>query len=435
MKSVGVVQRWCECEKHYYWSLIHITKFLDYRVVVIRICFSLLLFLQQSNCRFETNFNCKEVSQSPEYIVDVKSYVKELVENSNRRDTPHIDLSTLGLGFIKDGNFLKRNYQHFLSLNLSKNVIRKVDLAFVARFPSLQVLDLSENCLTSLDINHRFAFMNLQTLNVSRNLIASVHPFTFSNLSLDYVDLSHNKLIRFWSADYEINQLLINHNKISQVYIDSRHFKEMKLLDASHNSIRVFHVSVDFDDLMLANNKLILDEYFYIRNVYGTLDLSRNHISEVDWKIISCVTNLNLAFNQLSAMKLACPTSQRVEKLNLDGNFLCNFDQSVNITACLPKLKFISLLHNRLSGGEKIKTKSILTSKGVKSQVFDYDFFPQLDDDCKHFGIFRNWVIKSMRGMRMNCACEWIMIQVISIKKGENKNHSKFIKRFIFHWQ
>jgi hypothetical protein len=79
-----------------------------------------------------------------------------------------------------------------------------------------------------------------------------------------------------------------------------------------------------------------------------------------------------------------------VEKLNLDGNFLCNFDQSANITACLPNLKFISLLKNRLTGAAKITTKTTLASLGVKSQVFDYDCFPQLDDDSKNFGIFRN---------------------------------------------
>lgn len=356
------------------------------------ICFVLISIFNQSVSNFATNFNCKETKQSAEYINDVKTYVEELADYFNNRKTPSLDLSTVGLGFIGDGSFLTRNYQHYLSLNLSKNVYHTIDSTFLMRFPEVQSLDLSENCLKTLDVKHKLTFKNLQSLNVSHNLITSVHPFTFSNLSLDSVDLSYNRLIRVWVADYEINQLYINDNKISQIEIDSGHFKEMKMLDARNNNLRIFQVSVDFENLMLSNNHLSVDEYFSIRNVYGTLDLSRNHISEFNWKIISCVTNLNLSFNRLSMLQIKCPKRrfQRVERMNLDGNFLCNFELSMNITACLPNLKFISLLGNRLIGAAKIKTKADLTSLGVKSQIFDYDFFPQIDDGCKQFNIFKN---------------------------------------------
>lgn len=348
-------------------------------------------FVNYSTCGFDTNFKCKESKQSLEYVEDVKSFVMELAEHFNKRQTPSLDLSTLGIGFIEDDSFLTRSYQHFLSLNLSMNVLKKVDMAFLLRFNEVQELDLSRNCLTSLEQKDRISFKNLQVLNVSHNLIASVHSFTFSNLSLEFLDLSHNRLIRFWAADYEINQLHLNNNKISQIEIDSGHFKEMKLLDVRNNKIRIFRVSVDFENLILSNNQLTLDDYFSIRNVYGTLDLSRNRIGEFDWKIITCVSSLNLAFNQLTTLQLKCPAKRfkTMERINLDGNFLCNFDQSINITTCLPNLKFISLLNNHLSGAAKIKTKNDLTSHGVKSQIFDYESFPQLGD-CKQFNIFTN---------------------------------------------
>lgn len=366
------------------------------RLLSERVCLLFLCVIHQSLSRFSTDFQCKEFKQSAEYVNDVKTFVKEMAEHMNRRQTPDLDLSTIGLGFIEDENFLTRGYQHVLSLNVSMNVLRKISASFFTKFPGIQSLDLSRNCLASLDIKHRLIFKNLQSLNVSHNLITRVDSFTFSNLSIETVDLSHNRLIRFWAADYEINQLHLNNNNISQVEIDSGHFKEMKLLNAANNHIRIFQASVDFEDLILSNNQLRLDEYFSIRNVYGTLDISRNHISEFDWKVISCVTNLNLSFNGLTSLQLECPTKryQRVERMNLDGNFLCNFDQSVlDITACLPNLKFISLLNNRLRYTAKIKTKSILTSLGVKSQIFNYDFFPQLEDDCQHFSIFKNKIL------------------------------------------
>lgn len=83
-------------------------------------------------------------------------------------------------------------------------------------------------------------------LNLSSNLISSIHPFTFANLTLDTLDLSYNRLIRFWVADYEINQLFISDNKISQIEIDSGHFKQLKLLDASNNKVRIFQVEQKF---------------------------------------------------------------------------------------------------------------------------------------------------------------------------------------------
>lgn len=311
-----------------------------------------------------------------------------MANHLNRSDQTSLDLSTIGLGFVLDGNFLSRNYLFFLSLDLSANVIRKIETKFIRRFPNIQTLDLSQNCLKSLEIHDRMSFAGLQSLNLSRNLIAQVHPFTFANLSLDVLDLSHNRLIRFLIADYEINQLYLNHNQISQVEIDSRHFKELKLFDASNNKIRMFQVSVDFDNLILSSNHLTLDEYFSIRSVYGTLDLSKNHISEFNWKIISCVTNLNLSNNRLSILQLECPSKRflKMEKLNLDKNFLCSFEESANIKVCLPNLKFVSLLSNRFTNSGKIKIKSNLSSMGVKSQIYDYEFFSQTDD--KDFDIF-----------------------------------------------
>jgi Leucine-rich repeat (LRR) protein len=123
------------------------------------------------------------------------------------------------------------------------NVMREIDVTFIKRFPNLEELDLSRNCLTSIKFDDHMSFRNLHFLNLSRNLITDIHPFAFSNISFDTLDLSHNMLIRFWMADYEINQLFINDNKISQVEIDSGHFKEMKGLDASNNRIRIFQVN------------------------------------------------------------------------------------------------------------------------------------------------------------------------------------------------
>lgn len=154
----------------------------------------LLLFsVCQSYSLFATDFNCNEIKQSREYIEDLKSFVKEMANHYNQKKTSNLDLSTIGLGFQDNSYYLERNYPYILALNLSKNVLRQVDIRFLLRFPHTQTLDLSQNCLSSLEEKHRLAFMHIKILNVSQNLIQTVHPFTFSNISFEIIDLSHNR--------------------------------------------------------------------------------------------------------------------------------------------------------------------------------------------------------------------------------------------------
>lgn len=151
--------------------------------------------------------------------------------------------------------------------------------------------------------------------------------------------------------------------------------------------------------MILANNQLTLNDYFSIRNVYGTLDLSRNHIDEFDWKLISsCVQNLNLAFNRLTMVNFSCGLIQqkkqqipKLQRLNIDSNHLCSFQHSAaNITMCLPKLKFISLKRNYQNAQERQATKVILKRLCVASQIDEWEYFSQLndDDERQNFSIF-----------------------------------------------
>jgi Leucine-rich repeat (LRR) protein len=346
--------------------------------------------------QFATNFKCSESKQSDEYVADVVIYVNEVSEHGNKRAWASVDLSTVGLGFLSDEDWASGNgasYRHITSLNLSQNVIKTISFGLLLRYPSVQDLDLSRNCLTSLDAKHKILFKNLQSLNVSRNLLTSVHPFAFSNLTLEVVDLSHNHLLRFLAADFEILTLHINDNRLTQLDIDSGHHKELRLLDASNNNITLLQLNIDLNNLILANNQLTMDEHFSIRNVYGTLDMSANHISEFDWKFTSCVTNLDIAYNRIALFHVDCPAKrlQRLKRLNLDGNFLCNLNGALDVTRCFPNLKFITAMYNRLSKAQKVEIKSALRKMKVKSQMFDYDGQPVAacdDDDCIAFDIF-----------------------------------------------
>lgn len=366
----------------------------------------LVFLFNEIQCQFATNFKCSENKQSREYVSDVKIYVNEISEYFNNKSTPVVDLSTLGLGFLEDADLAENNcrsYRHILALDLSRNVIKSISFAFLLRYPNLLELNLSRNCLTSLNARHRIIFGNLSALNISGNSITHIHPFTFSNLTLEVLDLSHNNILRFLAADFEIKQLHINDNRLTQIEIDSGHHKELKLLDASNNSLKIFQINVDLNNLILANNQLTMDEYFSIRNIYGTLDMSRNHISEFNWKSISCVTNLDIAHNHITMLNIQCPANrrfQRLKRLNLDGNFLCNLNEAINITKCFPNLKFITAMGNRLSKAHKIDIKSALRNLKLKSQIFEHETHeiePCSDDDCDAYNVFfKDWVVTMM---------------------------------------
>lgn len=332
--------------------------------------------MTQVTYQFPTHFDCRESTYPDEYIRDVKEYVKESSDFLNHKKIPVLDLSTLGLGFVVN-NFLTKNYEHILTLNVSRNNIKTLN-TMLNHYPNIQELDLSNNCLISLNIEHRKLVMNraLVNINFSNNLIKEIHPFFFSSLSLEFIDLSNNRLTRFFAANYDINQLLLNDNQISQVVIDAEHRKELRLLDASNNLVRIVQANVDFETLILKNNHVQLNDYFEIRNV-RTLDLSQNHIDNFNWHIMSYITNLNLSLNRLTSINGWCSKRlryPRVEKLNLNGNAFCQFDNVVNITYCLPNLQFISLLNNKFNRKTQEVVKSIITSMNVKSQLYDNDF-------------------------------------------------------------
>lgn len=332
--------------------------------------------MTQVSYQFPTNFDCRESAYPDEYIRDVMEYVKESSEFLNHKRTPVLDLSTLGLGFVVN-NFLTKNYEHILTLNVSRNNIKSLN-TMLNYYPNIQELDFSHNCLASLNIEHKKLVMNraLVNLNFSNNLIKEIHPYFFSSLSLEFIDLSNNRLTRFFAANYDINQLLLNNNQISQIVIDAEHRKELRLLDGSHNLVQIFQANVDFETLILKNNHVQLDDYFEIRNV-RTLDLSQNHIDNFNWQIMSYVTNLDLALNRLTTISGWCSKRlryPRVEKLNLNGNAFCTFDNVINITYCLPNLRFISLLNNKFNTKTQEVVKSMITSMNVKSQLYDNDF-------------------------------------------------------------
>lgn len=252
--------------------------------------------------------------------MDARNYVNELSEYFDLKKIPTLDLSGVGLGFLSEQDLSGKSYKNIMTLNVSQNVLKDVRFSLVLRYPKLQDLDLNTNCLTSLDIQHRIVFENLLTLNLSRNSISYINPFVFSNISLEIVDLSFNRLLSFLAADFEIKQLHITDNKLTQIEIDSKHHKELKLLDASNNDLKIFQINVDLNNLVLSGNQLTMDEYFSIRNVYGTLDLSRNHISEFNWKHITCTTNLNLAHNYITVFQVECPANKRFVEMRGVGH-------------------------------------------------------------------------------------------------------------------
>lgn len=73
---------------------------------------------------------------------------------------------------------------------------------------------------------------------------------------------------------------------------------------------------------------------------------------------------------------------QRVRRVNLDENFMCNLDHVPSMVKCLPNLKFISLVHNRLNKAQKGELKGELKRLKVLAQVFDFNEIEIVRREC-----------------------------------------------------
>lgn len=296
-------------------------------------------------------------------------------------------------------------------LNLSHNALTNVKSKLFPYLKELEILDLSSNCFTHFHFEREFYIHeNLKKLYLQNNLIHKVAwPLTTPDLghSLDFLDLSYNKLEVFHCDSMAIKTLLLNNNLLEKIYYQEHSLYPFKChLEAQHNLIREFTSTYDFTHLNLSYNELENLDDFYLDYFGGAdvLDLSHNNIkptvieeigdsdeysdtmamdysdeyrSVLSTRILNIFTmkiiNVNLSYNRMETLHAinGIERFRNCVKLNLEGNNMANLSYD-KIRSEFKKLTHVNLKKNPLTKVDlnEIKFHNTTQFLGIN---FDYD--------------------------------------------------------------
>lgn len=275
------------------------------------------------------------------------------------------------------------------SLNLADNRIHtEYYMTSIALYglKSLKILDLSENGLT--DNMASILLQNLTSLeylNLSRNLIQRLDESSFTNLpQLKELDLQKNML-------YEIDNAFETMPKLQRLNLAFNYLPclvdfqmtQLTVLNASHNAIEWFITNQNIQDtfhletLDLTDNKLIFFPFLPTQSRLQNLYLSQNRLSFYEHlgdnatfpNVTSSVEFYNLKGNESNV------TAQLWEE-NLHGDIsnLVLLDLSQNQVAYFP-LGFMRKMHtlSRLRVRTNCLTVLNLTSEQLPASLYELD--------------------------------------------------------------
>ncbi|XP_035614423.1 transforming growth factor beta activator LRRC33 isoform X1 [Oncorhynchus keta] len=189
------------------------------------------------------------------------------------------------------GSKLFHNSPHLESLNLAANQLhvgyQETSRALLT-LSRLKVLDLSENQLTNDIASVLLQNMtSLEYLNLSRNLLLRLDESSFSDLhQLRELDLQRNML-------FEIVDAFDHLHKLQRLNLAFNHLAclmdfdmtQLVVLNASHNNIEWFIANQDLQEtfqletLDLTNNNLLFFPFLPIQSRLRNLHLSQNRVS------------------------------------------------------------------------------------------------------------------------------------------------------------
>ena len=157
-------------------------------------------------------------------------------------------------------------------------------------------------------------FLLLQTLDLSCNNLTNISILAYSNLTLGFLNLSHNK-IEFLEKGYFKNMTFLLH------------------LDLSHNRIMQFYP--------VSSQEIVFDPWGtgYFQYYLNTLNLSNNRLTYVP-------TSFFAQFKRLSILKLSSNRITYVKEMSFR-----NLTELVTLDLSCNRLKHLSIGENALDNG------------------------------------------------------------------------------------
>lgn len=246
-------------------------------------------------------------------------------------------------------------------LDLSYNLLTRIDARMFKDLFFLQILDLRNNSISHIENNAFLPLYNLHTLELSENRLHSVGAQLFNGLFvLNRLTLSGNAIVNLDPLAFrncsDLKELDLSGNNLTAVPEALRDLAFLKTLDLGENHIVEFH-NGSFRNLhQLTGLRLIGNE---IGNV------SRGML----WDLPN-LQILNLARNKVQHVERnAFERNTRLEAIRLDGNFLSDIN---GVFASISSLLLLNLSENHI-------------------EWFDYAFVPS---NLKWLDIHSNYIEK-----------------------------------------
>lgn len=272
----------------------------------------------------------------------------------NLTSLEHLNLSGNLLQRVDEASF--RDLHLLKELDLQRNVIFEIDNAFSSN-PKLQRLDLAFNCLPCLT---GFDMIQLEVLNVSHNAIEWFISRQDLNdtFQLETLDLSHNKLVffPFLPSQSHLRYLYLSHNVI-RFY---EHFADNVTFPNSTKTVEFYNFKKNINNVTA---QLWDDSLHGDVSSVETLDLMGNHVEYFPQGFIqkmptlsrllmrtNCMRTLNLTSEQFSGSLYELDVSNNLlNQISVDEDTLTTlgnltyFNLSLNVLQWLPLGLFSSL--------------------------------------------------------------------------------------------
>ncbi|XP_063228922.1 chaoptin [Bacillus rossius redtenbacheri] len=258
------------------------------------------------------------------------------------------------------------------TIDLARNRLRTIDYQMFHQLNFVEVIDVSGNEVTEVQ---KLAFKDLflVSINISHNLISKIEPGAFENCAnITVLDLSHNKLqalprTAFDSSTYA-TELLLSHNQFTDLsQVPLHNMTGLKILNASHNAIETiprntFPKLYELHTIDLSHNRLreVWNGVFQTLFSLRSLNMSHNSLQAVKgstFGALHTLLELDLSHNNISDMnKVALARLSSLRMLQLQRNALSRVFQ-------LPiSLSSLFLSHNSLQRIEPLTTWPVMNS-------------------------------------------------------------------------
>jgi len=299
---------------------------------------------------------------------NLPSNVRDRIERSNGTE---LNLKDLKLKKFNSSRILREKFfQNLQKVVLSGNELKVISVHKLKNkgiLTPLKELDVSDNSLTLLPWEFYF-LPNLNALIVANNKVAvfggdllygegQVLP------SLKVLDLSNNFLQEFLPSNDDgvfisvyngLQQINLSGNRFPSVPTKLLSFKNLKVLDLSHNLITTLGGSFHFpnlETLKLADNKLTAIEPVLFGS-FGPkmlrLDLSQNQLTSVPSELFSAnphLQELKMSANKLSIIGEEIGLLKNLEVLELQENIIKSVSPAIGNCQ---QLTLINLQSNQL---------------------------------------------------------------------------------------